>query len=132
MESNRKLDRVSMWHSIEARSPFQSEELINAGYVEMKRLKFGTLNKEVLKKEFPELSQLVTSREKIGFSSPIGHWLRSNPKLIKRTGELLIDEFRINAKSWNALAKAPAIREFHGITQLWSLVVLGTWIEHAK
>ena len=132
MESNRKLDRVSMWHSIEARSPFQSEELINTGYIEMKKLKFGTLKKELLKKEFPELSQLVTSREKIGFSSPIGHWLRSNPKLIKRTGELLIDEFRIDAKSWNALAKAPAKRDFHGITQLWSLVVLGTWVEHAK
>ena len=132
MESNRKLDRVSMWHSIEARSPFQSEELINIGYVEMKKQKFNVLKKEILIKEFPELSEFVNSPEKIGFSSPIGHWMRSNPNLIKKTGDILIDEFRIDAKVWNQLAASPENREFRGITQLWSLVVLGTWYEYVK
>ena len=132
MESNRKLDRVSMWHSIEARSPFQSEELINAGFMAMKKQKFNVLQKDILINEFPELTQLVTSQKKIGFSSPLGYWLRSNPNLIKKTGEILLDEFKIDAQSWNLLAESPANGEFRGFTQLWSLVVLGAWVEYAK
>ena len=43
MESNRRLDRISMWNSIEARSPFQSEKIIEYGYRALENKKFLNL-----------------------------------------------------------------------------------------
>ena len=48
MESNRKLDRVSMWNSIEARSPFLDENVIGQGFYEMNKYNFKKLNKSIL------------------------------------------------------------------------------------
>lgn len=130
MESNRKLDRISMWHSIEARSPFQSERLINVGYSCMRSHKFENLEKYLLKTEYPELSNFDLSREKIGFSSPLGHWLRTNPRMIENSFEVLSGHFELDLKTWNILKESPTRGDFRKFTQLWSLVVLSAWIKN--
>ena len=130
MESNRKLDRISMWHSIEARSPFQSEKLINAGYHEMNKSNFKILRKKLLSDNFPSLNNLNISDEKIGFSSPLGHWLRSNPELVRKSFGILNDFFNLNFDKWSVLVNSPNKGDFRKITQLWSLVVLATWLEN--
>ena len=130
MESNRKLDRISMWHSIEARSPFQSEKLINVGYHEMNKSNFKILRKKLLSDNFPSLNNLNISDEKIGFSSPLGHWLRSNPELVRKSFGILNDFFNLNIDKWSVLVNSPNEGDFRKITQLWSLVVLATWLEN--
>jgi len=127
MESNRKLDRISMWYSIEARSPFQCERVIGHGLKSMQRNNFGRLQKEILCLEYPELEELPINQKKLGFISPVGHWLRNNPDLISSTLENLPKYLELNQKQLLELASAPFKQNFSDIKTLWSLVILNRW-----
>jgi asparagine synthase (glutamine-hydrolysing) len=129
MESNRKLDRVSMYHSIEARSPFQDERVISAALADMKKNQFKRLNKARLFELFPELEAIGVKMEKSGYISPVGHWLRENPKLVRRTLGNLSDALGFDAAQLHKLESAPQQGDFRNIMKLWSLVVLGYWVE---
>jgi len=127
MESNRKLDRISMWYSIEARSPFQCERVIGHGLKSMQRDNFRRLQKEILYLEYPELKKLPINPKKLGFISPVGHWLRNNPDLISSTIENLPRHLELNQKELLRLASAPFKQNFTDIKTLWSLVILNRW-----
>jgi asparagine synthase (glutamine-hydrolysing) len=127
MESNKKLDRISMWHSIEARSPFQSEDLVRSGYEIMKSFEFNKLGKKVLFQKFPDLYSLPILTNKSGFISPLGHWLRSNPEMIKECIDYLKKISLFNAKELSELSKAPINGEYKKFKLLWSLLVLSKW-----
>jgi len=127
MESNRKLDRISMWYSIEARSPFQCERVIGHGLKSMQRGNFRRLQKEILYLEYPELKKLPINQKKLGFISPVGHWLRNNPDLISSTIENLSKHLELNQKELLRLASAPFRQSFTDIKTLWSLVILNRW-----
>lgn len=99
MESNRKLDRISMWYSIEARCPFQSEPLVNATLERMSNFKFKKINKQILKDWYPSLNSFPINTKKQGFISPLGHWLRANPKLIQQTVTSLPEFLMIDKQS---------------------------------
>ena len=129
MESNRKLDRISMYYSVEARSPFQDERVISAALADMQAEQFLKLNKVRLFELFPEINGIGVKSEKSGFISPVGHWLRSNPKLVRRTLDNLSDSMRFDSAQLRKLEAAPQQGDFRGIMKLWSLVVLGFWLE---
>ena len=131
MESNRKLDRVSMWHSIEARSPFQDEQLIAKGLTLMQAGKYKILGKKMLVEQFPEVQVLGYNREKYGFISPVGHWLRSNQSFVSDCMKILEKELSFEKKELIELQKSPNMGDFHGITRLWNLLVLSAWLTHA-
>jgi len=127
MESNRKLDRVSMWHSIEARSPFQSEKIINFGYKHLKNTKHDLIPKSILLSTFPEINQLPLHENKYGFISPLGDWLRSNPELIYEATHNLPKYIEIRKEELVLLSNAPNRGNFTEIKLLWSLVILYKW-----
>lgn len=128
MESNKKLDRVSMWHSVEARSPFQSENVINIGYKNMEKFKFKYTNKELLKFEFPQINQLPLSQRKMGFISPLGHWLRENQFFVDQSISNISNLLPLNKKKLRNLSYAAKKGNFQEFKLLWSLVVLNSWI----
>ena len=80
MESNRKLDRISMHYSIEARSPFQDENVIDCALTFMEKTEYKVLGKKFLWDAFPEVKSIGVRDDKAGFISPVGHWLRGNPE----------------------------------------------------
>ena len=127
MESNRKLDRISMWYSIEARSPFQCERVIGHGLKSMQIDNFRRLQKEILCLEYPELKILPINQKKLGFISPVGHWLRNNPDLICSTIENLPKYLELNKNELLRLSSAPFKQNFTDIKTLWSLVILTRW-----
>ena len=129
MESNRKLDRISMNYSIEARSPFQDERVIARGLLEMRNEKFTNLNKKILWELFPEVEEIGVRKDKTGFISPVGHWLRSNPKLVQESISFLSASDHFNKNELNRYIQAPASGNYRKIMQLWSLVVLSRWME---
>jgi asparagine synthase (glutamine-hydrolysing) len=129
MESNTKLDRISMAHSIEARSPFQSEKLIGLGYKKMLQDDFKVLNKKLLIDQFPELKNLPINPTKMGFISPLGYWLRNNPQLVFDSIQYLKLNFNFNQKELDRLAKSPKINSYSEFSFLWSLIVLAQWHE---
>lgn len=128
MESNRKLDRVSMWHSIEARSPFQSETVIDNAYNNMGKSQFQKSSKEILLESYPELDLLTKQPNKQGFISPVGYWLRNNPELVMYSIENLIEKLPFNQTEMRKISKGALEKNFDKIKILWSLVVLNCWI----
>jgi asparagine synthetase B (glutamine-hydrolysing) len=127
MESNRRLDRISMWNSIEARSPFQSEKVIEYGYRALKNKKYSNLNKQIILEEFPELKNLPLLKEKIGFVSPLGHWLRSNKKWVTDSLDHLNELNMFDSKELYQLSDAPYENQWDKTRLLWSLVVFSQW-----
>jgi asparagine synthase (glutamine-hydrolysing) len=72
-----KLDRASMLHALEVRSPFMDHELVRlaAGLSTDQLLRGGA--KRMLREAFAEdLPHWVFERKKMGFAVPIGEWLR--------------------------------------------------------
>jgi asparagine synthase (glutamine-hydrolysing) len=128
MESNRKLDRTSMWYSIEARSPFQSENVIREGYFEMSKHKFGKVKKEVLFEAFPGLNKMPINTNKSGFISPLGYWLRNNPNLIRSSIKNVAKQLSLNEKELANLCNAPHNKDWKNFKLLWSLIVLERWL----
>jgi len=127
MESNQKLDRISMWFSIEARSPFQSETVIGCGLKEMNKLGFQKMEKQVLTEAFPDLKNFSINNKKMGFISPLGFWLRNNPDLINDSMNHLIASLNFDRKELSLLAKSPINRDYKQFRLLWSLIVLSRW-----
>lgn len=129
MESNRKLDRVSMGFSTEARSPFQDERVIAWAKNFMVTHTFRKLSKVALWEAYPELAGLGVRTDKAGFISPVGHWLRSNPGLVNSSLEFLSKDSRFNPSGLNFYREAPERGRFRELTQLWTLVVLAAWLQ---
>jgi asparagine synthase (glutamine-hydrolysing) len=74
-----KLDRASMLHGLEVRSPFMDHDLVRlaAGLSTLQLLKGGP--KRMLREAFAgDLPDFVFRREKMGFAVPIGQWLRDS------------------------------------------------------
>jgi asparagine synthase (glutamine-hydrolysing) len=129
MESNRKLDRISMNYSIEARSPFQDDRVIYWANSYMVQNRYRKLSKEILWKTYPELNELGVRRDKAGFTSPVGHWLRGNPNLVKESLDYLSRDTRFNKHGLDYYREAPQRGQYRELMQLWTLVVLSTWLQ---
>lgn len=127
MESNRRLDRTSMWNSIEARSPFQSEKIIGFANEYMRNTKFSKLNKELFFDEFPDLRKLPLVSGKIGFVSPLGHWMRLNEKWTKDSLDFLGQLNFFNASELRLLYGQQFKNNWNDTRLLWSLVVFSNW-----
>jgi asparagine synthase (glutamine-hydrolysing) len=129
MESNRKLDRVSMAYSIEARSPFQDDRVINWARQDMIKSGFRQMGKVALWDAYPEMRQIGTRNDKAGFTSPVGHWLRGNPELVSRSIQILTRDKRFSRSELTRMQDAPSRGNYRELMQLWSLVVLATWFD---
>jgi len=75
-----KMDRMSMAHSLEARSPFLDAELTEFAARLPDHLKLRPLTtKVVLRDAFRELvPERIVKRGKMGFGAPLGAWLRND------------------------------------------------------
>ena len=128
-ESNRKLDRISMEYSIEARSPFQDDDVIALGQQLMGEGNYKLLNKKILRDVFPETVNLGVRDDKAGFTSPVGHWLRANPEFLADSLRRL-NNFEIFSNSYlENLISAPGTGSYQKIMQSWTLLVFSRWIE---
>lgn len=127
MESNRRLDRISMYHSIEARSPFQDRDVVDVARKLMLESKYKILEKKLLREAFPELKNIGVRDDKAGFISPIGHWLRGNPQLVLQTLKYLETELNWDSGALSKYLEAPQRGIFRELVQLWNLVVFVRW-----
>jgi asparagine synthase (glutamine-hydrolysing) len=125
MESNRRLDRISMFHSIEARSPFLDDEVVE--YALRTRNQKYLSKSEIFKREFPELSTLPVMSRKSGFVSPIGHWLRGNPEFVNEQIGYLNKYLGFNMAFMQSLSESPRLGNFESMKKLWALLILASW-----
>ena len=127
MESNRKLDRISMSYSIEARSPFQDERVIYLGDQAPSIVQSKEFEKESLWRAFPEMKKLGVRSDKTGFISPVGHWLRGNKELVNNLANQATSRFELNSNYVSQLIQSPSSGNYRDFMNLWSIIVLSAW-----
>jgi len=78
----RKLDRMSMAHSIEARSPFLDKEVVDMAFSFAPELRAPTAPKALLKRIAARyLPEEIVNRKKKGFNYPYVEWLHESGEL---------------------------------------------------
>lgn len=132
-----KVDRASMAVSLEARVPLIDHRLVEFAWrlpLEMK-IKNGKGKKILRKVLYKYVPQELIERPKMGFSIPLGDWLRNglrdwaesllNPEKLKNQG--FFDPAPIRKKWEEHLSKKQNWEH-----QLWDILMFGAWYESQK
>ena len=126
------MDRMSMAHGLEVRSPLCDYELVDyvANLPTSYRLK-GTRSKHIFKHVARQwLPATITERRKVGFDSPVGQWFKGelkefllaflSPENVRRSG--LLDPEAVSMLIGEHLSGR---RDYS--LPLWSLLTLEVW-----
>ncbi|HEO98591.1 MAG TPA: asparagine synthase (glutamine-hydrolyzing), partial [Epsilonproteobacteria bacterium] len=123
----RKLDRISMAHSIEARTPFLDRELVKTVFSSAPELRAEQLPKGWIKEiAAAYLPETIIHRKKKGFNYPYLEWLQESNQLeviprVQKKYKLFNDE----QLQW-LLSEGEQGRFQH---QIFSLYILCRWME---
>lgn len=123
-----KMDRASMAHGIEVRSPFLDHSIVTLAAdmpVQMKLL--GRQRKRVLKRAMAGMLPTETlQRRKQGFGTPIGPWLRGPAKGLLRDLPEQVDDLIPGDRLRAVIAEHAAGVADHR-RRLWSALILARW-----
>ena len=128
-----KVDKASMFHSLEVRSPLLDKDLFQhvIQYSPQQLLKNST-NKFILKKIAEKyIPKEVLYRKKMGFAIPIGEWFRSELKnqfidIVLNSNQNII---KINYNFIEKLFQQHLNGEDHG-HKIWALYVFHKWLNN--
>ncbi|HEX4055974.1 MAG TPA: asparagine synthase (glutamine-hydrolyzing) [Tepidisphaeraceae bacterium] len=126
-----KLDRASMLHALEVRSPLMDHELVQmaAGFSTAQLLKGGP--KRMLREAFAaDLPDFVFQRKKMGFAVPIGQWLRQSLRpmmedLLAAGDSFASGHFQTNV--WREMIDEHCGGRVDHSQRLYALVMLELW-----
>lgn len=126
-----KVDRCSMLHGLEVRSPFMDHELMQfaAGLTADQLLKGGS--KRMLREAFAaDLPDFVFKRPKMGFAVPIGQWFRGQLRAMLRDNLFACDSFgrsHFNMKFVQQLVDEHEQNQVDHSQRLYALLMLELW-----
>lgn len=126
-----KVDRCSMLHGLEVRSPFMDHELVQfaAGLTTDQLLKGGP--KRMLREAFADdLPAWVFKRKKMGFAVPIGEWFRGELRPMLRDTLFASDSFgrqHFNMKVVERLVDEHEQKKIDHSQRLYALLMLELW-----
>jgi len=132
-----KMDRMSMAHGLEARSPFLDTALVEFGAAlpDRLRMRLGK-GKLLLRRAMREiLPASILTRGKMGFGAPLGAWFRSD--LSGFVQERLLDPTSLIYEYLQKPAVEAVIAR-HGTAradlsaQIWALLTLESWLRQEK
>jgi len=132
-----KVDRMSMAHGLEVRSPLLDTQIISLSYQIPLRFKIRLGRKKYILKRL--LSQMIprelTSNTKKGFSIPLQKWFRGELKDFLRAA-LQAQTFTqlgfFNPESLNNLMNSHFTAKANHGSILWSLMCLSIWNEQVR
>ena len=127
----RKVDRASMYHGLEVRSPFLDTELAEFVISLPASYKVSlTETKIVMRSAFSDLwPESIKSRGKQGFGYSVGKWLKQ-PEMAEFTSAYLADPRR---KIFSLLPAKEILKlAMRSDKQAWSLLILAVWMEEAQ
>jgi asparagine synthase (glutamine-hydrolysing) len=131
-----KVDRCSMLHGLEVRSPFMDHELVQfaAGLTTDQLLKGGP--KRMLREAFKDdLPAWVFKRKKMGFAVPIGEWFRGELRAMLRDTLFAADSFgrqHFNMKVVERLVDEHEQNRVDHSQRLYALLMLELWWNTVK
>ncbi len=128
-----KVDRMTMAHSLEARSPFLDHEVMELAARLPTRWKVkGRQTKWILRKLFCDLMPgSVEKRGKVGFSVPLGMWFRgpllgSVVELLLAPGARIHDYLRVEPIQ-HLIEENRQGKADHG-KRIWALLMMESWL----
>jgi len=132
-----KVDRTTMAHSLEARSPFLDHEVMQlAACLPVKHKVKGQRTKRILREAFVDLlPDAVENRGKVGFSVPLGMWFRG--PLYRSARDLLLapdaglHDYLRTEEVGRLLEENRHGRADHG-KRIWSLLNLEVWLRWSQ
>ena len=127
-----KMDRASMWASVEARSPLLDHRVIELAWRMPASLKAeGPRLKEVLRRSLEHhVPRTLFDRPKRGFTPPMARWLRHE---CKAPAQDLMDSLLDHTRHrWNTDAMRRAWQgqqagTRHEVDRIWTLITLELW-----
>lgn len=131
-----KVDRASMLHALEVRSPFMDHQLVQfaAGLTTDQLLKGGP--KRMLREAFADdLPAWVFKRKKMGFAVPIGEWFRGELRPMLRDNLFASDSFanqHFNMKVVQRLVDEHEQERVDHSQRLYALLMLELWWRTAR
>jgi len=131
-----KVDRCSMIHGLEVRSPFMDHELVQfaAGLTTDQLLKGGP--KRMLREAFAaDLPAWVFKRKKMGFAVPIGKWFRGELRPMLRDSLFAADSFasgNFNRTVIQRLVDEHEQQRVDHSQRLYALLMLELWWNTVK
>jgi asparagine synthase (glutamine-hydrolysing) len=131
-----KVDRASMLHALEVRSPFMDHELVTfASMLSADHLLLGG-GKRMLREAFRrDLPRHVFSRRKMGFAVPIGQWLRKDLRCMLHDLLFAADSFassHFDKPVLEALVEEHQHHELDHSQRLYGLLMLELWWRSAR
>lgn len=126
-----KVDRASMAHSLEVRSPFLDHEFVQfAARIPAKYKWRRGEGKWILKEAFAdELPDSILNREKQGFGVPLNEWFRGELRdFARKKLEILGEREAFDANGLKTQFNEHQSGEDHGY-RIWDLVMLEEWYE---
>lgn len=130
-----KIDRTSMMHSLEVRSPFLDTALAEFVYNLPLKYKLNKVENKIILKEI--LSEIMPKefvlRRKQGFGAPIIDWLREKT-LQDEMDRVLTDDAHpmyiyINMEATRNILRRKDEYDKASIQKIWSILCLGIWFE---
>jgi asparagine synthase (glutamine-hydrolysing) len=131
-----KVDRASMLHALEVRSPFMDHELVQfaAGLTTDQLIKGGP--KRMLREAFAkDLPDFVFKRKKMGFAVPIGEWIRGELRPMLHDHLFAADSFASAHFNRNVVERLVAEHQEERVDhsqRLYALLMLELWWRNEK
>jgi asparagine synthase (glutamine-hydrolysing) len=126
------MDIATMAYSVEARSPFLDQELMEFAAALPAELKFdGSSGKSILKQAVRTwLPDEILERAKMGFGVPLARWFRT--ELRDLPAEVLLDPASVGRGYFRRAELERIIRDHHECSadhsaRIWSLLQLELW-----
>ena len=128
--SNTRFDKMSMWMSVEARSPFQDHELVDFALGLPLRLKLPDDGKAVLKDAVADLlPDSIRNRKKWGFTPPMSDWLRGplRPLVDTYLAPERLQRLGLQSEPIQSMIADHMDRRGYYLHQIWNLLMLSLW-----
>lgn len=133
-----KVDRTSMMHSLEVRSPFLDTTLAEFIYNLPLKYKLSKNNNKIILKEILEetMPKDFVQRRKEGFGAPIYDWLKE--KTFKDKLDKIIENRThpmykyLSRKKIKDVLKSPEMHNKISIQKVWTILCLALWFETHK
>ena len=131
-DSNVKVDRASMAHSVEIRSPFLDYRIIENSRTIPVKFRFFKGNRKIILKEILKqyIPVKVFDQPKKGFSVPIGDWIRHELKdefLINLEDDFLNTVPSLNIKKFKKMLSLHMQGKSDYSSFIWRVYVLSKW-----
>jgi len=129
-----KVDRASMYNSLEVRVPFLDPQIVNFAFSKNRKhysfFETKTMLRKLLKDKFPNF---IVNRGKKGFGIPISAWIQDPLKD-------LVGDYLNNPDLYNYFNKKEVLGSFKMHVnkkanfgrRLWMLVIFSSWLENWK